>query len=89
MPAPNTYRSYDRGLNAPAADAFAITPDDNTDLPQAARAIYVGASGDMSVVTLGGTTVLFAGLGAGTTLPCSVVRVNDTDTTAANLVGLV
>lgn len=89
MPASNTYSSYDRGLNAPAADAFAITPDDGNDLPQAARAIYVGASGDLEVVTLGGTTVLFAGLSAGTTLPCSVSRVHATNTTAANLVGLV
>ena len=45
--------------------------------------------GDLAVVTLGGTTVLFAGLSAGTTLPCSVSRVHATNTTAANLVGLV
>lgn len=89
MPAQDSYRSYDRGLNAPAADAFAITPDDGADLAVVARAIYVGGPGNLEVVTLAGTTVLFAGLVAGSTLPCSVSRVRATNTTATNLVGLV
>ncbi len=89
MPAQDTYRSYDRGLNAPAADAFAITPNDATDLAIAARAIYVGGAGNLEIVTLAGSTVQFTGLGAGTTLPCSAVRVRATNTTATGLVGLV
>jgi len=89
MPSHDAYRSYDRGLNAPAADAFPITPADGTDLSVAARALYVGGAGDVEVVTLAGTTVRFVGLGAGTTLPCSVRRVRATNTTASNIVGLV
>ena len=89
MPAQDTYRSYDRGLNAPAADAFTITPDDDNDLPIAARAVYVGGGGSLSVVTLAGNTVVFAGLGAGTILPISVVRVRATNTSATGIVGLI
>ena len=88
MPA-NTYSSYDRGLNAPAADAFSITPNDGADLATVARAIYVGGAGNLEVVTLAGTTVNFTGLGSGTTLACSVRRVRATNTTATNIVGLV
>ena len=59
MPAQDTYRSYDRGLNAPAADAFAIAPDNANDLAVAARAIYVGGAGSLEIVTLAGNTVVF------------------------------
>ena len=89
MPAQDTYRSYARGLNAPAADAFAITPDNGNDLAVAARAIYVGGAGSLEIVTLAGNTVVFTGLGAGTVLPCSAARVRASGTTATGLVGLV
>jgi len=89
MPAHDHYRSYDRGLNAPAADAFAITPNNSADLAVAARAVYVGGAGDLEVVTLAGTTVLFAGVPSGTTIPCSVARVRAANTTATSIVGLV
>ena len=34
-------------LIAPAKTAFAITPDDNADLPSATKAVYVGGDGDL------------------------------------------
>ncbi|MEM8665158.1 MAG: hypothetical protein AAGF49_13695 [Pseudomonadota bacterium] len=89
MPAQDNYSSYDRGLNAPAADAFAITPNDASDLSVAARALYIGGSGDVEVTTLGGTTLVFTGLSAGTVLPCSVRRVYAGNTTATDIIGFV
>ena len=76
--------------SAPAFDAFAITPNDATELTQAVRGIYVGGSGDLEVDMAGGETeVVFVGVLAGTILPIEVVRVRDANTTATNLVGLV
>ena len=44
--------------------------------------LYVGGTGNVSVVTLGGDIITFAGVPAGTTLPIQVVRLRSTGTTA-------
>lgn len=87
MPIDN-FQSFQRGLTAPAADAFAIVKSDTTDFAYTARAIYVGGSGDVALMTLTGNAVTFKALSAGTVLPVSAVRVNNTGTTATNLVAL-
>lgn len=72
----------------PALDAFAITPSDSTNFTDVARSIYVGVAGNIAVVTLAGNTVTFVGAAAGSVLPVAAKRVNATNTTATNLVGL-
>lgn len=74
---------------APANDAFAIAPDDANDLAIPARSLYIGGSGNVTVITSNGTTVAFVGLAAGTLLPVRVNRVKSTGTTATNIVGLI
>jgi hypothetical protein len=81
--------STNRGLQAPAHDAFAVTPHDSNDLATPARALYIGGAGAVKLVTLAGTTVTFAGLAAGQVLPVGASRVFDTDTDATLIVGLV
>ena len=54
--ADNPFQTYSQSVTAPAVDAFPITPDDDTDLTQTVRAIYVGNAGDVSLVTAGGST---------------------------------
>lgn len=71
-----------------AREYFAITPDDNADLSEVPRAIYVGTGGNLSVVGPGGN-VLFKNVPSGTILPVATTRVRATTTTAADLVGLV
>jgi hypothetical protein len=44
--------------------------------------LYVGGTGNVSVVTLGGDTITFAGVPAGTVLPIQVVKLRSTSTTA-------
>lgn len=44
--------------------------------------LYIGGTGNVSVVTLGGDTITFAGVPAGTTLPIQVVKLRSTGTTA-------
>jgi hypothetical protein len=75
--------------SSPAFDAAAVTPSDTVDLPDAARALYIGADGDVTVDTLlSGDTVTFAACKAGTILPVACRRVRNTDTTASLIVAL-
>lgn len=83
------FMNYPPALNSPASDAYAITPSDTVNETTAFRAIYVGAAGDVTVVTLDGTAVTFAGAVAGTVIPVRGIRMNDTGTDADDLVGLV
>ena len=73
---------------APAEGAVAVTPSDSTDLTYMARALYIGGAGNVNVDVADGTTVVFAGLAAGTILPVRVKRVRATSTTATNIVAL-
>lgn len=79
------------GLESPAAGAFAITPNDSTALAQVTRGIYIGSIGGgatMTVITVGGDTVQFAGLTAGSVIPVRATHVKSTGTAASSLVGL-
>ena len=87
--ADNPFQTYSQSVTAPAVDAFPITPDDDTDLTQTVRAIYVGNAGDVSLVTAGGSTVTFAGLTGSMVLPVTTSRVRASGTTATGIVGLV
>lgn len=77
------------GLESPAGDAAAITPDDSNDLPTSARAIYVGGGGDIVLDTVKGeTSILFKAVPQGTILPVRAKRVRASSTTATNLIAL-
>lgn len=72
-----------------ATGAFAVTPNDSTDLTTPARALYVGGAGNIALVcTRGGPTVSFVGVAAGTVLPVFTYRVLATGTSATNIVAL-
>lgn len=75
-------------LSGPALTAFAVTPDDGTDLTEASRAVYIGTAGNLSVKMLSGEVVTFAGLAAGTLLPVRVSRIRATGTSAGNIIAL-
>lgn len=76
------------GYDAPASNAFVVTPADGSNLTHAARALFVGGAGDIRVDTLGGDTVTFASVLAGSILPVRVLKVYSTGTTATNLVAV-
>lgn len=76
------------GLNSPARNAFAITPDDATDLAVATRGIYVGVSGDLRIAMVNDAApVTLVGAAVGYH-PLCVRRVYATSTTAASLIGV-
>ncbi len=72
----------------PADNAVSVTPNDGADIPIRARALYIGGAGNVSLVTLGGSTVTFVGLAAGSILPVTTARVLATGTTATNIVAM-
>lgn len=73
----------------PGGESFAITPSDSVNFTTNARSLYVGVTGDVSILTNGGATVLFKAVQAGSILPQIAKRVNATGTTASFIVGLV
>jgi len=75
-------------LDAPAASAVAITPDNSTDLTNHTRGIYVGATGTLKVDMVTGGTVTFVDPAAGVVHPLRVKRVYATGTTATGIIGL-
>ena len=73
---------------APGVGCFAITPSDTVNFAQIARAIYVGSTGDVVIVNSDGTTCTWAGCPTGFIIPCAAIRVNNTNTHASSLVGI-
>lgn len=85
---PDSYQTFGQGS---ALGAFAITPNDSTDLAQGTtRGIWVGAVGDIKVTFFDGTTATFTAVPASTIAywPMRVKRVFATGTTATGLIGL-
>ena len=64
----------------------AIVPSDTALLN--IRGIYVGVTGNISLLTYGGNAITLTGVLAGTILPIETSRINATGTTATSLVGL-
>ena len=76
-------------MESPARNYFAVTPHDSTNFTYETRGIWVGTGGDIAVLGFGDSTaVVFANVAAGTLLPLRAVRVDSTNTTASDIVGL-
>lgn len=72
----------------PAAGFVAVTPHNSTNIVGDVVALYVGTTGNVAAVTIGGAAVTFVGVPAGAILPIQAIRVNSTNTTASNIVAL-
>lgn len=89
MAAIDDYSTLSGGLDSPARNAIAVTPNDGADLTHAARALYIGVTGDVTLTPIGGQTgVLFKAVPAGAILPVRASRVWATGTTATNIVAI-
>lgn len=82
------FEKHSAQLDSPARRAIAVTPDNDNDLALSARALYVGVSGHVAVITVDGDTVTFSNHPVGY-MPVRVKRVLATGTTATNMVALV
>jgi len=82
------YSSHGSALDSPGIRHYAITPHASTDEAIAFRAIWVGVAGNVVVVAMDGTAVTYKGCAAGSIIPMRGRRVNATNTTATDLVGM-
>lgn len=73
-------------LVGPITSAFTVVPNDEADLPEVARALYLGAPGAVRVRFADGTEHTYGNLLAGRH-PLRVVRVFATGTTAPDITG--
>lgn len=73
-------------LLSPASDGAAVVPDDNTDLATASKRLWVGAAGNVTLITVRGTTLTYTAVPAGTYLMVRATRVKATGTSANNIV---
>ncbi|HYF33997.1 MAG TPA: hypothetical protein VD994_01800 [Prosthecobacter sp.] len=74
---------------APTRNFRAVTPH-NTNVISggAARSLYIGGAGDVTVINEAGSAVTFADVPAGTILPIEAAVVKSTGTTATDIVAL-
>lgn len=68
--------------------AAAVTPDNDNDLANFGRALWVGGVGNIALTTLDGSEVTITAIAAGTLLPIRVKRVKATNTTATLIINL-
>lgn len=72
-------------ITNPASGGFAITPDDDDDLPSVTAGLWVGTQGDLEVVMADGTLLVWPNAVGWT--PIQVIRVKAGNTTASGIVG--
>jgi hypothetical protein len=75
--------------------AAAVTPSNTDNIPSVSGGtndegciLYIGGTGNLKVLTIGGDEVIFYAVPAGTTLQVRVKRVFSTGTAATNIVAL-
>lgn len=88
MAATDNYTDRSGGLDSPARNAFAVSPHDTNELTNVTRGLYIGIAGNLKVTTVGGDTVTFIGVLAGTIIPIRAKIIWSTGTTATSMLGL-
>lgn len=82
------FSSFEANLISPARGGQQVTPSDSVDLTKLTKAVYVGQSGDLSVIMEDGSPLTFEAVAAGTLLPIRVSRVMSTGTSANGIIGV-
>lgn len=78
------FASHAPSLTGPASAGFAVLPNDNLDLAEITRALYVGIGGDLVVTMASGRP----SVSDGSILPLRISRVHATGTSAESILGL-
>lgn len=73
----------------PSHEFITITPSDTLDLTHAVRAIYVGSTGNITLLDSNGASHVFVGIPSGATIAIKPTRIKATGTTASSIVGLI
>lgn len=73
--------------SSPSYKVFAVTPSDSVNFSAEVRQLYIGATGNVTVVNQDNSTCTFVSVAAGAVLgPFFIKRVNATGTTASSIV---
>lgn len=72
-------------VNDPVDHIAEVTPDDDTDLSNVSRYVYVGGAGNIVVVTAAGEEVTLHAIAVGELHPIRAKRIKATGTTATNI----
>lgn len=80
------YSNISDDLLSPASHGAAVVPSDAADLATLSKRLWVGGAGNVTVVTVGGDTLTYNSVPAGTYLQVRAARVKVTGTTATNIV---
>ena len=72
---------------ATAQGGYSVTPSDTVKLTKLARGLWVGTTGNLSVLHIDGSQVTYVGVQG--LIPVCVSRVNATGTTATDIVAMV
>lgn len=84
---PNFNFGGKNNILAPGTSFAAITPHASNDMALT-RAIYVGVGGDIAAVGADNTPVTFKSVPTGTLLPIRLRRINESGTTATDMVAI-
>jgi hypothetical protein len=82
----NKHNGESIDLLCPATHVVEVIPSDTEGLEFTSRRLWIGGAGSVTVVTLGGETVTYAGVPAGTYLLVRANQVCSTGTSATNIV---
>jgi hypothetical protein len=83
----DNFSGFGNSIDGPGSYAAAITPNDGGDLATSARALWIGTSGNIAVVPVGGgSPVIFKSISGW--MPVRVARVMATGTTATDIVAV-
>ncbi len=83
------FNETQKGATSPLSSGFAITPNDSSDLGQYTRGLWIGGGGDISLILAeDSSAVEIKNIATGSLLPMVVKRVNATNTTASEIIGL-
>lgn len=88
MPAQDNFEPFGVAMHSPIENAASVTPHDTNELSYVTRGLYVGVSGNVTVVLSSGDEVQLVGLAAGVVHPLRVRQVKATGTAATNIVAL-
>lgn len=75
---------------SPSQLVFAVTPHASNNFAQEVRQLYIGTAGNVAVVNIDNSVVVFKNVNAGSTIgPFYIKRVNAVNTTASDIVAFV
>lgn len=87
MPVIDPYPQNQDSVIAPSRLAVAVTPHDTNALPSAAKRLYVGTGGTVTLRTVDGAAdVVYTNVANGSYILARAAYVRDTGTTAINII---